>query len=392
MNAWGAGRADPEVRGADGAPTIPATGEGIPETRNRKMRHPKIVAGLAAAGLLAVVARQVPAQQGGPQGSAALVELKGSKVFQHTTELDAYHTVLQGITSATACEGVAALAARAGLLGGREDLLLGLANCLNVSDPEQQLACSEEVWESFEEDLEEVADVYDARLEVCELIGEDGYEIAIDPADFVDGFVDHPLFDLQPGSSWTYEKEGEDGLETIVVSVPGETYEILGVTCTVVLDTVYLLEDGEEGEPGHPIEETRDYYARHVDGSVWYMGEHTFELDEEGFIVSLDGQWIAGQDGAQPGVIMQAVPVAGVTYRQEFYLDEAEDVATILDVDATVDVDGERFEHCLQTEDWTPLEPDARELKSYSAEVGSTVLEQDVESGEQTVLVAFTRP
>lgn len=362
------------------------------------MKKTTVIAALAAAGLLLAAAPSGAVgdeeKDTGKPAGVSLLDVHGAKVFQHATELDLYHTVLKGLASASGCEQVAALAARAGLLGAREDLLLGLANCVNVPDPDDQAACEELVWERFEEDLEEVADIHDARLEVCELTGEDVYAPAVDPDDFVDGFVDHPLFDLAPGSSWTYEKGGEDGLETIVVSVPGETYEILGVTCTVVLDTVYLLdEDADDANGiGNPIEETRDYYARHVDGSVWYFGEHTFERDEEGFIVSLDGQWIAGQDFAQPGILMQAQPAVDLTYRQELLLDEAEDVATILDVDATVEVDGERFEHCLQTEDWTPLEPDVREHKFYSAEVGNVVLERDPETGEETVLVDTVRP
>ena len=49
-----------------------------------------------------------------------------------------------------------------------------------------------------------------------------------------------------------------------------------------------------------------------------------------------DGAWKAGVDGAQPGIVMLAQPAVGEYYRQEFLKGKAEDVARVLDVDATV--------------------------------------------------------
>lgn len=40
----------------------------------------------------------------------------------------------------------------------------------------------------------------------------------------------------------------------------------------------------------------------------------------------------AGVDGAQPGIVMEASPKVGDTYRQEYYPGEAEDMATVLNV------------------------------------------------------------
>ena len=42
------------------------------------------------------------------------------------------------------------------------------------------------------------------------------------------------------------------------------------------------------------------------------------------------GSWEAGVDGARAGIVMPAHPRVGDTYRQEFYLGEAEDEARVL--------------------------------------------------------------
>ena len=127
------------------------------------------------------------------------------------------------------------------------------------------------------------------------------------------------------------------------------------------------------------MEVTEDWYAQDAAGNVWYFGEETAEY-EDGEIVSTAGAWEAGVDGAQPGIIMPATPAIGVTYRQEFYAGEAEDVAVAVEVDQSVDVPAGSFDAVLVTEDWTPLEPDSRERKSYAPGVG-LVMEEIIEGG-----------
>ena len=38
-------------------------------------------------------------------------------------------------------------------------------------------------------------------------------------------------------------------------------------------------------------------------GNVWYFGESTAEYVNGGFILSIDGTFIAGEAGAKPGII-----------------------------------------------------------------------------------------
>ena len=75
---------------------------------------------------------------------------------------------------------------------------------------------------------------------------------------------------------------------------------------------------------GEVIEDTYDWYAHDRWDNVWYLGEDTKEY-ENGRVVSTEGSWEAGVDGAQAGVIVPASPEVGLAYRQEYYAGQAED-------------------------------------------------------------------
>ena len=203
------------------------------------------------------------------------------------------------------------------------------------------------------------------------------YAPDLDPADFV-RLIDNPFLPFIPGSRWVYESD--DGSERIEVVVLDETREILGITATLVRDTV--TEDGEL------VEDTVDWYAQDCDGNVWYLAEDSKEL-EDGEVVSTAGSWEAGVDGAFPGIVMQADPRVGQSYRQEFYAGEAEDLAEILQLDGSETVPLGSFTQLLVVREWNPLEPEVIENKYYARGTG-VVLELEVagESG-RVELVSF---
>lgn len=186
------------------------------------------------------------------------------------------------------------------------------------------------------------------------------YDPAIDPTGFA-AEVTNPLFPLPVGARWVYEGGGE----TIEVTVTSERRTILGISATVVHDVASI--DGEI------IEDTLDFYAQDDDGNVWYLGEETAEL-ENGVIVSTEGSWQAGVDNAKPGILIPAVPVIGVPYRQEYLACEAEDFGEVVALDQTITVAGTTHTGCLQTEDTTPLEPDVQEHKFYCPDVGLVLI------------------
>ena len=199
-----------------------------------------------------------------------------------------------------------------------------------------------------------------------------------DPDDFVSG-IDNRWLPLTPGAEWVYEST--DG-ETITVTVTDETRLVAGVRTTVVRDVV-------TGEDGEVVEETSDWFAQDVDGNVWYFGEETTEYDDRGR-PDTAGSWEAGVDGAEAGVVMLAEPRRGDGYQQELLAGEAEDRATVLSLDESLQIDSGSYDGLLVTEETTPLEPGLVEHKYYAPGLG-LVFEQTVSGGSgEAELVGFT--
>jgi hypothetical protein len=205
----------------------------------------------------------------------------------------------------------------------------------------------------------------------------------LDPADFVPGGA-NPFFPLVPGTTLNYEADTEDGLELGLVEVTSDVKTILGINVVVVHDRVYLdangngLADGTPCSPAAPgftselIEDTFDWFKTQNDGTVWYLGEDSKEY-EDCVLVGTAGSWEAGVNDAFPGIVMLANPVIGQSYRQEFAEDIAEDWARVMSLDQSVSVKYGDFTGCLETMDWTYLEPGSREHKFYCPGVGLTL-------------------
>jgi hypothetical protein len=204
------------------------------------------------------------------------------------------------------------------------------------------------------------------------------YDPVIDPDNFV-STIDNPYFPLYPGTTYIYRGQSGGDPERNTVEVTFRKKMILGVATTVVLDQVYV--DGELSE------KTFDWYAQDRQGNVWYFGEFSREY-ENGVPVSTDGSWEAGVDGAKPGIIMLAHPRVGDAYRQEYYAGEAEDMARVLRLDASVSVPFGSFDDVLVTREWTPLEPGVAEKKYYAPCVGNVLIRQVAGGDEFSKLVA----
>jgi hypothetical protein len=202
------------------------------------------------------------------------------------------------------------------------------------------------------------------------------------PAKFVTR-VDNPWFPLIPGTKYVYRgvKDGKPARD--VVRVTRRTKVIQGVRCTVVDDRLYT--------GGRLVERTTDWHAQDDNGTVWYFGEQTAELDGHGKVTSTEGSWRSGVGGAEAGVFMPAHPKVGQSFRQEFFKGHAEDHFRVLSLTASVAVPQTSSKRALLTKEWTPLEPGVVDHKLYVRGVG-LVKEQMVKGGdERAVLVEVTR-
>ncbi len=174
--------------------------------------------------------------------------------------------------------------------------------------------------------------------------------------------ITNPWAPFKPGKKYIFEGETEDGLEKVVEQRLSTTKKILGITCIVVNFKEYL--------DGKLLEETLDWYAQDNEGTLWYFGESVDNYNEDGTLRDHDGSWEAGVDGAQPGIIMLAKPKAGIRYREEYYVNHAEDEAEVLEIGLTVTTPLGTFNNCVKTRNFTRLEPDVEEHKYYAPGYG----------------------
>jgi hypothetical protein len=186
--------------------------------------------------------------------------------------------------------------------------------------------------------------------------------VELDPGDFtVD--ITNTYWPMEPGDRWiSSETDGKGDVLRVEVTVQDETYTVAsGIEARVVHDRVT--------RDGAVVEDTLDWYAQDGDGNIWYLGEKTAEY-ENGQVVSTEGSWEAGVDGAQPGIAVPADPEPGLTYRQEYLKGQAEDQGTVLSTDEQVGVPTGIYTGALLTRDTTALEPDLVELKFYAPGIG----------------------
>jgi hypothetical protein len=119
--------------------------------------------------------------------------------------------------------------------------------------------------------------------------------------------IDNAWVSYQPGTQWAYEgtfvdEDGDRLSRRLEFTVTDLTKEIGGVRTVVAWIVDY--NDGEI------VEKEIAFYAQDDDGNVWYFGEHPEEYEDGNFIAA--PTWIAGLQGARPGIKMQAQPQLGM--------------------------------------------------------------------------------
>ena len=198
-------------------------------------------------------------------------------------------------------------------------------------------------------------------------------KLQIDPTNFVKT-VDNPYFPLPPGATFIYRGEKDGAPTRDVMKVTHQTKVTLGVTTTVVHHLSY--------EEGILVEDTFDWFAQDKAGNVWYFGEDTKELDEKGNVISTEGSWEAGVNGAEPGIVMEANPKKGHQYAQESAPGVAEDMAQVTGFKDSLCVKYGCFKNVLVTREWSPLEPGVFEKKYYAKGVGF-IFSEMVQGGDE---------
>jgi hypothetical protein len=263
----------------------------------------------------------------------------------------------------------------------QDNYLVAVAKCLNLTNGDEKETCLADAKSTRQDETTQCGEVRDARLELCGALTMGGgpYDPPINPKNFVsaDKIVGNKYFPLTPGTKIYENTAGE----RITVTVTGDTTQIMGVPVVVVTDVVKV---GDK-----TTENTVDWFAQDKAGNVWYFGESTMAANAENKLISVDGSWEAGVDGAKPGIVMPAgTPTVGDVYRQEWLLNDAEDAAEILSntESETAPAFGCSGD-CVKTHDYSPIEPDASESKFYAPDVGVIVTLDDNDPNFREYLV-----
>jgi hypothetical protein len=118
------------------------------------------------------------------------------------------------------------------------------------------------------------------------------------------------------------------------------------------------------------VEVSRNFFARCTQtDDVYYFGEEV-DIYENGVIVSHAGAWLAGKNGAQPGLIMPGTFLLGSRYFQEVAPGVALDRAEHVRMGLTLKTPAGTFRECVEVVETTPLEPGSASIKRYCPELG----------------------
>ena len=206
----------------------------------------------------------------------------------------------------------------------------------------------------------------------------------LNPGDFSTN-IDNPLFPLSSLGPKTFEGRDTDPDTGAVLAarlesaVLGKTRKVAGVEVLVLEEKVFANDE--------LIERALDFFAQHDDGTVYYFGE-LVDNYENGKIVDHDGSWLAGKNGAEPGIVMPADPFVGQTFNQENAPGVAEDQSRVLALDENVKTPAGKFKGCAKFEDTNPLDsPPTTEFKWFCPGVG---LVRDVDAEGFIELVSYT--
>ena len=179
----------------------------------------------------------------------------------------------------------------------------------------------------------------------------------------------NPYFILEPGYKLEFSGTEEGKHFRLTITVLNRTRRIGGILTRPVRET--------ETVNGHPAEVSLNYFA--IDRrtkTVYYFGEDV-NIYKRGRIVSHEGAWLHGQNGAKFGIAMLGSPHVGDQYPQERAPGVAEDAGEVVQLDASLTVPRGTFSNnVLRVRETNALEPGDVSFKFYSPGVG--LLQDDV--------------
>jgi hypothetical protein len=175
----------------------------------------------------------------------------------------------------------------------------------------------------------------------------------------------NPYFVLEPGH---YVVLRDHAGNQVTATVLDETKMVDGVETRVL--------EERELEAGHLIEVSRNFFAIHKPSqNAMYFGEEV-DMYRDGKVVSHEGSWLAGVNGAKAGMIMPGDAHAGYRHYQEQAPGVAMDRAEILSTKETLKTPAGKLEKCAKVAETNALKSGELEYKYYAPGIGLVKEEQ----------------
>ncbi len=166
------------------------------------------------------------------------------------------------------------------------------------------------------------------------------------------------FFILEPG----YQLVLESNTEKLVITVLDETKNIGKYVTRVV--------EEREWKNDMITEVSRNFFAiDELTKDVFYFGEEV-DMYKGGVVESHSGAWIAGENEANPGLIMPGKPEVGYKYYMELAPRAAMDRAQIISLDDQLATPAGLYTQCLLTKEGSALNPLELEFKTYAPGIG----------------------
>jgi len=184
---------------------------------------------------------------------------------------------------------------------------------------------------------------------------------------------------LEPGYFQIFEGKEEGKEVKIHITVLAETKKFGAVECRVLEDRVW--------EDGQLVEVARDYVAiSRKTSDVYYFGEDVDNY-KGGKLANHDGSWLDGEKGAKFGLLTPGTPLLGARFYQELAPNVGMDRIEIVSLSEVVETPAGKFEHCMKTEETSPLEPGMTDYKLFAPGIGCVQ-----EGGAKLVKYGFSKP
>jgi hypothetical protein len=199
--------------------------------------------------------------------------------------------------------------------------------------------------------------------------------------------IDNRWTPFTPGTQFVTEGgatvDGERIRRRVVFTVTDLTKVIDGVRSVVAWDRDYNNDVLVEAELA--------YFAQDDDGNVWQMGQYPEEY-EEGKLAGTPA-WIAGLEGAKPGILMRADPQLGTSDYSQGWGPAVEyaDRAKVLKMGQRNCVTTGCYEDVLLTQEWDEADPAAQQLKYYAPDVGNIRIGWSGQDEEKETMVLTRR-